>query len=137
MLQHLPLQLNGLPARTVHPVPDNPFVVAWGDPAIVLRCGVARPADLHPGSSTQFISGSSTATIGPFYDVTSSDGTEIYTTVDRAVYIDIAIPSKYQGGTYLPIFSRAIDAALPAVCYGGQPGAGTLPPTEQLCTRRK
>lgn len=136
LLQKLPVRLNGLAPRTVHPVPDTPFVVAWGDPAIILRCGVARPKDLHPGSSTVFISGSNAGTLGPFYDVTSSGGTEIYTTVDRAVYIDIAIPSKYQGSTFLPIFSKAINAALPAICYGGQPGAGKLPPSEQLCSRR-
>ena len=137
LLQNLPVRLEGLAPRTVHPVPDSPFVVAWGDPAIILRCGVARPADLHPGSTAQFQGfGSADGSDKVYFDVTSSGSNEIYTSVDRAVYVEITLPSKYPGGTYVTDLAGAIAKAMPAVCIGGQPGAGPLPPASRLCSRR-
>lgn len=132
--------LKALTPRVVHTVPGDAatssFVVAWGDPAITVSCGVARPKDLRHGSTKLFVSGSKVGTAGPFYDITTSNGNEVYTTVDRAVYVAIAIPASYQGGTYLPILSTAIAKALPAVCEGGQPPAGTPSTDSKLCANR-
>jgi hypothetical protein len=137
LLQNLPVRLESLAPRTVHPVPDTPFVVAWGDPAVIVRCGVARPKDLHPGSTAQFQGfGDSSGKGTVYFDVTSSGSDEIYTSVDRAVYVEITLPSKYPGSTYVTDLAAAIAKAMPAVCIGGQPGAGSLPPTDQLCSRR-
>jgi hypothetical protein len=128
VLAQLPVALAGLQPRVVHPHPDSPYVVAWGDPPVVLSCGVARPADLHPGSSAQFFLGGNTS--GPWYDVTSSGGANIWTTVDRAVYIAISVPAKYHA-TPLPALSNAIATALPPVC-AVDPKADP----DRLCTRR-
>jgi hypothetical protein len=128
VLAQLPVGLAGLPPRVVHPRPDSPYVVAWGDPPVILRCGVARPADLHPGSSAQFFLGGNEA--GPWYDVTVSGHSNVWTTVDRAVYVQISVPASYHA-TPLPALSRAIAAALPAVC-----SVSATAPTKQLCTRR-
>jgi len=137
LLQNLPVRLDGLAPRAVHPVPDSPFVVAWGDPAVLVRCGVARPKDLHPGSTAQFTGfGSANSKDKVYFDVTSSGSDEIYTSVDRAVYVEITLPSKYPGGTYVTDLAAAIAKAMPAVCVGGQPNAGRLPPTDKLCSRR-
>ena len=134
VLAQLPLQLGTLDQRIVHPKPDTPFVVAWGNPAVILRCGAARPKSLHPGSSTQYIQVAGTVPDAPYYDVTSTDGDEVYTTVDRAAYVSITVPTKYQGATVVPPLSDAIAKALPAVC--GVPdnngSTGSLP----LCTQR-
>ena len=51
VISALPLQLDGQNLRRTTSNPPSPSIVAWGDPAIVLRCGVARPASLHPGST--------------------------------------------------------------------------------------
>jgi hypothetical protein len=112
----------------VRTTPDTPFVLAWGDPAVVLRCGVARPAALTPGSGAEFILGGNRS--GPFYDVQRSGDANVWTTVDRAAYISITVPAKYAADP-LPTLSRAIAKALPAVC-----AVDATAPTKDLCTHR-
>jgi Protein of unknown function (DUF3515) len=132
VLAELPVQLGALNPRIVHT--DSPYVVAWGEPAVFLRCGVARPKDLVAGSSAEFINGGDVA--GPYFDVTankSGTGGNVYTTVDRGPYISITVPAKYQGATVLPPLSSAIAKALPAVCSTDP----NEPDPDKLCTRRK
>jgi hypothetical protein len=130
VLEQLPVQLGNLQPRVVHSHPDSPYVVAWGDPPVVLSCGVDRPKDLQPGSSAQYFTNGPAA--GPFYDVTSHSGVNVWTTVDRAPYISIEVPSKYQGADVLPPLSGAIAQALPAVCSTDP----STPDPSKLCTRR-
>lgn len=131
VLEKLPIDLGKLKPRIVHTHPESPAVVAWGDPAVVLRCGADRPKALHSGSSKQFILGGRSA--GPYYDVTKGDDGSVYTTVDRAAYVSISVPSSYQGSDVLPQLSRAIGSALPAVC-AASPAAGV--PTSKICAER-
>jgi hypothetical protein len=135
VISAMPLRLDGQDLRRTVSNPPSSSIVAWGDPAIVLRCGVARPADLVPGSSAQFIS--VTGQRGPYYDVKSNGDANVYTTVDRAVYIDLTIPSKYLSAPPLPTVSDAIARVLRPVCVAGQPWAGPLPPRDTLCDRRR
>ena len=128
LLAKLPVQVDHLAQRVVHTTPETPFVVAWGDPPVVLRCGVARPASLHAGSSAQYFS--ATGPQGPYFDVSSSGESQVFTSVDRAAYVSIAIPVKYHAGP-LPPLARAIAAALPPVCTT-EPSA----PLAKHCTRR-
>jgi hypothetical protein len=130
VLAQLPVQIGKLAQRIVHPHPDSPFVVAWGDPAVVLSCGVDRPKDLHPGSAAEFQSGG--IDTGPYYDVSSSGAANVWTTVDRGPYIAITVPATYQGADVLPPLSRAIADALPAVCSTDP----STPDVSKLCTRR-
>ena len=134
VLTLLPVQLNKLAPRAVHTTPDTPFVVAWGDPAVILRCGVARPVSLKPGSSAQYFQNGNAAN-GPFFDVTKGKDGNVFTTVDRAAYVSITVPSAYQGATQVPPLSDAIAKALPAVCSvpDNNGNSGTLP----LCTQRR
>jgi hypothetical protein len=131
VLVELPVQLGTLAPRVVNPRPDSPYIVAWGNPPVVLRCGVDRPKALVPGSSAEFINGGDVA--GPYFDVTRGQDGNVYTTVDRAPYISITVPTKYQGGTVLPPLSTAIAKALPAVCSTDP----NEPDPDKLCTRRK
>jgi hypothetical protein len=128
VLPRLPVQLHGLAPRVVHTTPDTPFVVAWGNPPVILRCGVDRPAALHPRSSAQLLS--ATGTGGPYFYVTHSGDAEVWTVVDRAAYIAIDVPLKYASGPVPPL-ARAIAAALPPVCTTSY----TAPLTKR-CTRR-
>ena len=127
VLQRLPVQLHGLAPRVVHTTPDTPFVVAWGDPPVILRCGVGRPAALHPGSSAQLLS--ATGSAGPYFAVTRSGDDEVWTVVDRAVYIAIAVPARYASSPVPPL-ARAISAALPPVCT-----TDYTAPLSKRCTR--
>jgi hypothetical protein len=131
VLQQLPVQLGTLQPRVVHTHPDSPFVVAWGDPPVVLACGVDRPADLRPGSSAEFVTAGPDT--GPFYDVRRVGSANVFTTVDRGPYISITVPSDYQGGNVLPPLSTAIAQALPPVCSTDP----NTPDVTKLCTRRK
>jgi hypothetical protein len=129
VLEALPVQLGRLPARVVHS--SSPNVVAWGNPAVVLTCGSAKPKDVFPGSAYDFINGG--VETGPFYDVTTEHGANVWTTVDRGPYISVAVPAKYQGADVLPPISRAIATSLPAVCSTDS----NEPDPDKLCTRRK
>lgn len=125
VLQKLPIQLNGLVQRVVHPTPDSPFVVAWGDPPVVWSCGVDRPSELKAGSSAQIIAIDGVN----FLPVAGKDATT-WTAIDRAVYLDVVVPSSYRQPP-LTAIADAI-AALPAVCT-----VDAARPTAEQCTRRK
>ena len=132
VLAQLPVSLGRLAPRIVHTTPtDTPYVVAWGDPSVLLGCGAARPKALVPGSSETFISGGELD--GPYFDVQRNGDANVYTTVDRGPYIAITIPAAYPAANYLPLLSRAIAKALPAVC---STDSGN-PDPDKLCTRRK
>jgi hypothetical protein len=128
VLTALPVKLGPLEPRVVHSEPDSPFVVAWGDPAVVLRCGVSRPARLVPDSTDQvFLAGKVY-----WLPVQNKDAT-VFTTIDRSVYVEVNIPKRvaYQP---LPILGTAIAAKLKAICAVPDSNSGYRP--DQLCTHR-
>jgi hypothetical protein len=124
VIGHLPLTLAGLAARPARST--WPYVVAWGDPAIELVCGVPRPPGLVPGSDA-FTAGID----GVFYWVDHEKADTVFTAIDRAVYIEVTVPTQYAGGPIAPI-SDAIAKALPAVCVV-DPNETDL---SKLCTHR-
>lgn len=134
VLQYLPQRLDGLAPRVVHPVPDSPFVVAWGDPAIVLRCGVDRPAALQPRSSEQIFSANGVG--GPYWlPVRDAKQTE-WTVIDRAVYIRLTVPNSYSQPPLAQVGAAVVKALPEAVCLP-QAGPGqVLPDPARLCTNR-
>lgn len=67
---------------------DDDLAVAWGDPAIIMRCGVEKPEAMTPSSRCDEVEG-----IGWFTEDTE-DG-YLFTTVGRQYYISIEVPSKY------------------------------------------
>jgi hypothetical protein len=82
----LPLELSGEQSRRVQSV--SPYAYAWGDPAVVLICGVDRPAGYVVGVSTIQINGVQ------WYVDTDDPDTTVWTTVDRPVYVQISLPSS-------------------------------------------
>lgn len=130
VLQVLPVQLDTLAPRVVHATPDTPFVVAWGDPPVILRCGVPRPAGLTPGSADFVL------VVDGVSFLEGKRGTDhVFTAVDRAVYIEVTVPASYAQPPLGPL-AQAIAKGLPAICLPqaapGQPAV----PQDQLCTRR-
>ena len=115
--------LQGRPARST-----SSFVAAWGSPPVVLRCGVDRPAALKPGSG-DFVP----AVNGVNYLHAEDGGVNVFTAIDRAVYVEVRIPTNYSAAGPLSLVSTAISKALPAVCV--------VDPNEtdpaKLCTRRR
>jgi hypothetical protein len=133
VLAELPLELGSLDPRIVHTKPDTPYVVAWGDPAVVLSCGVDKPKQLFPGSGEKVFSAGNPS--GPYYILTGSGGPNVYTIIDRAPFVSITVPAKYRAaGPMVQTLIDAVGKALPkAVCHAF-PSAGVDP--DKLCTRR-
>lgn len=78
--------------------PERATVAAWGDPAIVLRCGVARPRTL---TQTSEVTTASPLAVQPgsaqdvhWYVRTTDDGS-VWTTADRSVFVEVRVPAKY------------------------------------------
>jgi hypothetical protein len=86
LMSTLPLELTGEPSRRVQS--DSPFAYAWGDPPIVLVCGVDRPAGYVTGVSAIQINGVQ------WYVDTDDPDTTVWTTVDRPVYVQISLPAS-------------------------------------------
>jgi hypothetical protein len=86
LMKLLPLELMGAPSRRV--TSASPFAYAWGDPPVVLRCGVAAPAGYVRGSSAIQINGVQ------WYVDTSDPTATVWTTVDRPVYVEMRLPSS-------------------------------------------
>ena len=61
---------------------------AWGDPAIILRCGVEKPKDLGPASRCDMVDD-----VGWFSESTS-DG-YLFTTIGRDYYVSVEVPDDY------------------------------------------
>ena len=100
----LPLELAGEPSRRVDS--DTPYAYAWGDPAIVLICGVDRPAGFVVGTSAIQING-----VQWYVDTSDPDAT-VWTTVDRPVYVQITLPPEVDSAPVTALTPQ-IAAALP------------------------
>jgi Protein of unknown function (DUF3515) len=136
VIERLPVTLDGLRPRTVHGSSaqvDTTYVVAWGDPAVILSCGVARPVQLAPGSTAQLFQ------LGQddhncLVLATHTKTTTIFTVVDRAAYVAIEVPLKITKDP-TALLAALVAAALPAVCQA-QSTSGAPVPDPRLCTHR-
>ncbi|WNV74511.1 DUF3515 domain-containing protein [Geodermatophilus sp. DSM 44513] len=83
LMAELPLELAGEQSRPVQS--DSPFAYAWGEPPVVLVCGVERPAALEPTSPLIQISG-----VNWLVDTTDPERI-MWTAVDRPVYLQVTV----------------------------------------------
>jgi Protein of unknown function (DUF3515) len=112
VMSALPLDLQGEPSRQVQS--DSPFAYAWGEPPVVLVCGVDRPAGYTVGVSAIQING-----VQWYVDTTDPD-TTVWTTVDRPVYVQVTLPASVDSAPVTSL-STPIAGALPY--QEPQPGA--------------
>jgi hypothetical protein len=108
VFERLPIELDSLAPRRLDT--DSSFVGAWGDPAVVLRCGVPRPVLDDPARPPALREVNEV-----IYALDDADQPKTFTVIDRSVGIDIMIPRHYQAGDVLPRITAAISA-LPAIC---------------------
>ena len=80
----LPLEVGGQPQRATESAENN--VAAWGDPPIVLTCGIDLPAAYEPTSTLADASGIS------WLPEPLDNGT-LFTTIGRNPRVQVAVPS--------------------------------------------
>ncbi len=85
LLSDLPPSVADQPRRTV----EDGLAGAWGDPPIVLRCGVEKPASLKPTSQCHEVNG-----VGWLAE-RESDGW-LFTTIGRELYVSLEVPTNYE-----------------------------------------
>jgi Protein of unknown function (DUF3515) len=86
LLDDLPDTVDGQQRRDVSP--SDALAAAWGDPAIVLRCGVGRPAALTPQAQLFEVNG-----VAWFPEQLT--GGYVFTTYDRTAYVEVTVPDAY------------------------------------------
>jgi hypothetical protein len=119
----LPVQLSGLSPRKTDT--DSSFVAAWGNPAIVLRCGVSKPAILNTPSAAQL-----TDVSGVIWQPDLQKTQAVYTTVDRPVYVEVTVPAEQNQP--LSALAGALKA-LPQVCTALDAGGNSTNSHLPLC----
>ena len=72
----------------------SPLGAAWGDPPIVLRCGVGTPEDYEPFSPCQRING--VDWFVPEEQIADQDADVLLTTIGRKPNVEVALPSEYR-----------------------------------------
>jgi len=107
LIDGLPVTLGDLLGRPVRS--SSSLVLAWGEPPVVLRCGVGRPGFAAGGPDLFAVNGV-TWLVRPEPDGKSF----VWTTVDREVYIQVRVPTGYAAAPISPI-SDAVKKTLTAV----------------------
>jgi Protein of unknown function (DUF3515) len=102
LIAALPTDLGDLPARPVDS--PSPYVAAWGEPAVTLRCGVPRPPSFIATADVQQINGVS-------WFAERRGPTTAWTAVDRPVYVEVLAPAA-DASAPVARLSTAVAAAL-------------------------
>jgi Protein of unknown function (DUF3515) len=98
-----PQEVSGMPRRSTSP--GSPGVAAWGDPAVVARCGVAAPGP----TDVECLEVDGVGWIPQQL----SDGTR-FTAFGREPALEVLVPKRYAPeGLLLPAFTPVVKA-LPA-----------------------
>lgn len=106
----LPRQLDGGAQRSMErrelAAGPPPATIAWGEPAVVLRCGLDRPAELTVTSRLLDVSGVALLEI-------PHPTASAWVAVDRPVYVVVTLPPDVGSGP-LQQLAEVIAATLPA-----------------------
>ena len=86
MATALPDQVRGQSRRTVEPTSDQ--TAAWGDPPIVLTCGVPRPPELQAETTLLTVDGVD------WFVQPLTRGTR-FTSTGRVAYVRVEVPEDY------------------------------------------
>lgn len=95
LLDDLPATLAGRAAREVSPA--SAPAAAWGDPALVLTCGVEEPAGLDEFASCQVVDG--VDWFVPPEQLDDPEGDVLMTTVGTRPRVSLLVPADLRGST--------------------------------------
>ncbi|MFD4989555.1 DUF3515 domain-containing protein [Streptomyces sp. NPDC058374] len=104
----LPQRVAGL--ERDDPRPESALTAGWGNPAIILRCGVPRPGAMNDPDAD----GVEADGVGWLMEE-RDDGSFRFTTTLRRAYVEVALPSQHvpEGLAPLSDLAPAIGAAIP------------------------
>ena len=106
----LPDPLDGRPSRQTGPL--SPLTAAWGDPPVVLRCGVPRPAALTLTSQLFQANGVS-------WFAEQVPGGWRFTATGRKAYVEVTVPgTQDQASAPLVDLAPAVSNAVPVRADG-------------------
>lgn len=103
LISALPVRLGERAARPVDS--PSPYVTAWGDPPVVLRCGVPRPPAFRADSEVLDVN-------GVRWFAERRGDTTVFTAVDRAVHVEVTSPAA-EASAPIARLATAITRALP------------------------
>lgn len=105
LLGDLPDTLAGQERRDI--APEGALAAAWGDPAIVLRCGVDQPAAMSPDAQVVEVDG---VTWLP-EELTAG---YVFTTYGRTAFVEVTVPDDYAPeGSVLVGLAGPVKQAVP------------------------
>lgn len=124
----LPAELGGLKRRTL--VGEADGSAAWGDPAIILRCGLPTPAELDCSSKLIAISDANNVARVQWLQ-RSEGGQTTYLATDRPVRIALTLPDG-TGTDAIQQLTSVISGVMKSTAQpdGTLCRAGTLPATD-------
>ncbi|MDQ1035941.1 hypothetical protein QFZ75_002357 [Streptomyces sp. V3I8] len=110
----LPREVDGLDRED--PEPRSALTAGWGSPAIILRCGVSRPAKMvdpkvADGSDPDAIGGGVNG-VGWLMEE-RDDGSTRFTSAQRLVYVEVTVEPGRDTSSVLVDLAGAIKKAVP------------------------
>lgn len=106
--RNLPRKVDGLSRQD--PRPASALTAGWGSPAIILRCGVPRPAEMNdPDADAAEVNGVT------WLLQKQGDGSFHFTTTLRLAYVEVTIPAKRTDRGVAPLvdLAPAVKKAIP------------------------
>lgn len=104
VISRLPVTLAGQRSRPARS--SSRYVAAWGEPPLVLRCGMPRPAGFVRASALTVVNGVQ-------WYVDPGPAAAVWTVVDRPVYVELSVPAAYSSAPVVDL-AKDITDALPA-----------------------
>ncbi|WP_171114409.1 DUF3515 domain-containing protein [Streptomyces sp. Z423-1] len=110
----LPREVAGLERRD--PEPRSALTAGWGNPEIILRCGVERPPKMidprvAKGADPDAVAGGVNGV--DWLMEKAGDGAYRFTTANRRAYVEVAVPEGHDTSATLIDLAPAIKKAIP------------------------
>ncbi|MFJ7074523.1 DUF3515 domain-containing protein [Streptomyces sp. NPDC098781] len=111
----LPAKVDGADRRD--PSPASSLTAGWGDPAIILRCGVVRPTKMSDpkvaeGRDEDAVAGGVNGVRWLMEE--QGDGGYRFTTALRRAYVEVSVPKGRDSSSVLIDLASAVKKAIPA-----------------------
>ncbi|MFJ6699188.1 DUF3515 domain-containing protein [Streptomyces sp. NPDC091272] len=89
--------------------PRSPLTAGWGDPAIVLRCGIDRPAEMDdPNANGVDVDG-----VSWMFQDRGEDGLRFVTTY-REAYVELTVPASYHADAGILVkLAKPVERTIP------------------------